>query len=61
MERHGGPRLVIANKNIPKMVSQISGLLASQGLNIANMLNKNKADIAYNTLILTELFRLTGW
>ena len=50
MERHGGPRLVIANKNVPNMVSQISSMLASQGLNIANMLNKNKADIAYNII-----------
>jgi D-3-phosphoglycerate dehydrogenase len=50
MERHGGPRLVIVNKNIPKMVSQISSMLASYGLNIANMLNKNKADIAYNII-----------
>ncbi len=50
MERHGGPRLVIANKNIPKMVSQISSLLASYEINIANMLNKNKADIAYNII-----------
>ncbi|MCW0482960.1 phosphoglycerate dehydrogenase [Gaoshiqia sediminis] len=50
MERNGGPRLVIANKNVPKMVSQISSLLASEELNIANMLNKNKADIAYNII-----------
>jgi len=50
MERHDGPRLVIANKNVPNMVSQISSMLASQGLNIANMLNKNKADIAYNII-----------
>ncbi|MEL7588921.1 MAG: phosphoglycerate dehydrogenase [Prolixibacteraceae bacterium] len=50
MERHGGPRLVIANKNVPKMVSQISSELAAHGLNIANMLNKNKADIAYNII-----------
>ncbi|WP_372773289.1 phosphoglycerate dehydrogenase [Mangrovibacterium sp.] len=50
MERNGGPRLVIANKNVPNMVSQISSLLASEGLNIANMLNKNKADIAYNII-----------
>ncbi len=50
MERHGGPRIVIANKNVPNMVSQISSMLASQGLNIANMLNKNKADIAYNII-----------
>jgi len=50
MERNGGPRLVIANKNVPNMVSQISSLLASEGLNIANMLNKNKAEIAYNII-----------
>ncbi len=50
MERNNGPRIVIANKNVPNMVSQISSLLASEGLNIANMLNKNKADIAYNII-----------
>lgn len=50
MERNGGPRIIIANKNVPNMVSQISSLLASEGLNIANMLNKNKADIAYNII-----------
>ncbi|MFV0376148.1 MAG: phosphoglycerate dehydrogenase [Mangrovibacterium sp.] len=50
MERNGGPRLVIANKNVPNMVSQISSLLAAEGLNIANMLNKAKADIAYNII-----------
>ncbi len=60
MERHGGPRMVIANKNIPKMVSQISGLLASQGLNIANMLNKNKADIAYNIIDLDGTLPTNG-
>ncbi|MEN6452970.1 MAG: phosphoglycerate dehydrogenase [Prolixibacteraceae bacterium] len=60
MERHGGPRLIIANKNIPNMVSQISSLLASQGLNIANMLNKNKADIAYNIIDLDGDLPLNG-
>lgn len=50
MDRNGGPRLVIANKNVPNMVGQISGILASEGLNIANMLNKAKAEIAYNII-----------
>ncbi len=50
MERNGGPRIVIANKNVPKMVSQISSLLAAEELNISNMLNKNKADMAYNII-----------
>lgn len=50
MERNGGTRIVIANKNVPKMVSQISSLLAQEGLNISNMLNRNKAEIAYNII-----------
>jgi D-3-phosphoglycerate dehydrogenase len=50
MERNGGTRIVVANKNVPKMVSQISALLAHEGLNISNMLNKNKAEIAYNII-----------
>ena len=50
MERNGGTRIVVANKNIPKMVSQISALLAHEGLNISNMLNRNKDEIAYNII-----------
>ena len=50
MDREGETRIVIANKNIPKMVSQISALLAHEGLNISNMLNRNKAEIAYNII-----------
>lgn len=50
MERNGGARIVVANKNIPKMVSQISALLAHEGLNISNMLNRNKDEIAYNII-----------
>lgn len=50
MERNGGTRLVVANKNVPKMVSQISAMLAHEGLNISNMLNKNRDEIAYNII-----------
>ncbi|MGQ7869482.1 phosphoglycerate dehydrogenase [Sunxiuqinia sp. sy24] len=50
MERTGGARIVVANKNVPNMVSQISTLLAGEGYNISNMLNRNKAEIAYNII-----------
>lgn len=50
MENTGGARIIVANKNVPNMVSQISTLLASEGYNIANMLNRNKAEIAYNII-----------
>ncbi len=50
MERNGGSRILIANKNIPNMVSQISSVLASEGINIDNMLNKKRDEIAYNII-----------
>ncbi len=50
LERNGGSRILIANKNIPNMVSQISTVLATEGINIDNMLNKKKGDIAYNII-----------
>lgn len=54
VERNGGARILIANKNIPNMVSQISSVLASENLNIDNMLNKKRDDIAYNIIDVTK-------
>ena len=42
-----GSRLAVANSNVPNMVGQISTALADAGLNIVDMLNKSKGDIAY--------------
>ncbi len=50
MELHNEARILIANKNIPNMVSQISTVLASEGINIDNMLNKKRGEIAYNII-----------
>jgi len=50
MDISGGMRIVVANKNIPNMVSQISAILAQEGFNILDMINKNKVDIAYNII-----------
>jgi len=50
MPRNGPNRLSIANKNTPNMLGQISTKLADAGLNILDMLNKSKGDLAY-TLI----------
>lgn len=43
-------RIAIANSNVPNMVGQISARLAEAGLNIADLLNKSKGEVAY-TLI----------
>ncbi|QEN09211.1 3-phosphoglycerate dehydrogenase [Oceanispirochaeta crateris] len=50
MDYVGGHRLIIANKNIPNMVGQISTLLAENEINIQDMMNKHKEGIAYNII-----------
>lgn len=43
----GTSRIAIANSNVPNMVGQISTLLAGAGLNIADLLNKSRGELAY--------------
>lgn len=43
-------RIAISNSNVPNMVGQISTCLAEAGLNISDLLNKSKGEVAY-TLI----------
>ncbi|KPJ93632.1 MAG: 3-phosphoglycerate dehydrogenase, partial [Gammaproteobacteria bacterium SG8_11] len=47
MERTEGYRIGIVNSNVPNMVGQISTAMANAGLNIIDMLNKSKGDLAY--------------
>lgn len=46
-------RICVVNNNVPNMVGQISTVLANAGLNIADLLNKSRGDLAY-TLIDVE-------
>ena len=50
MDYDGGHRLLIANRNIPNMVGQISTMLAENGKNIQDMMNKHRDNIAYNII-----------
>jgi len=50
MEMHNEARILIANRNVPNMVSQISSVLGAEGLNIDNMLNKKRGEMAYNII-----------
>ena len=47
MPRESGFRIAIANANVPNMVGQISTAMAEAKLNIGNMMNKAKGDVAY--------------
>ena len=48
IDRSGDYRLIITNDNVPNMVGQISSVIASEGLNIIEMVNKSRGDLAYN-------------
>ncbi|MGB7289037.1 MAG: phosphoglycerate dehydrogenase [Candidatus Macondimonas sp.] len=45
-----GYRVCIANANVPNMLGQISSTLAGFSLNILDMLNKSKGDLAYTVV-----------
>ena len=47
MPRESPYRLAIANANVPNMLASISNAMGSRKINIHNMLNKSKKDMAY--------------
>jgi D-3-phosphoglycerate dehydrogenase len=47
MPRESPYRLAIANANVPNMLGQISTAMARAGLNIHNMVNKSRGEMAY--------------
>ncbi len=49
-----GSRILLIHKNVPGVVSSISGLISGRGINIQNMLNKSKGDMAVSVLELTQ-------
>ena len=50
LPRNGGYRLAVVNSNVPNMVGQISSDLGKSGLNIVDMLNRSRGNIAVTLL-----------
>jgi len=50
MDFSGKNRLVITNDNVPAVVGQITTILAGEGINIADMLNRSKGNNAFNII-----------
>ena len=48
MPRESSHRVAIANANVPNMLGQISTAMARSGLNIHNMVNKSRGEMAYS-------------
>ena len=41
-------RITVNHKNIPNMISQLTGVFSAEGINIENMINKSRGDYAYS-------------
>lgn len=48
-------RLAISNKNVPKILGAILSVLADQNINVIDMLNKSRDEIAYNLIDLESV------
>ncbi|MCP4049535.1 MAG: phosphoglycerate dehydrogenase [bacterium] len=54
IERSGKYRVVAVNKNVPNIVGQITSVLAKENLNIADMVNKSRGELACTIVDLNE-------
>lgn len=50
MPRSSEKRICVIHKNIPNMLTSITGIVAANNVNIENMLNKSRGDFAYTML-----------
>ncbi|MBL4567096.1 MAG: phosphoglycerate dehydrogenase [Porticoccus sp.] len=48
MPRNGGYRITFCNENVPKVLGNVLSLLADRSINVIDMVNKSRDDIAYS-------------
>jgi D-3-phosphoglycerate dehydrogenase len=46
----GSTRIAIVNQNVPGMLGQILSILAERDINVIDMLNKSRSEVAYNLI-----------
>ncbi len=54
LERSSNHRIAFSNKNVPNMLGQVLPILAEHHINVSDMLNKSRGEIAYSILDLNE-------
>jgi len=50
MARNGGHRITFCNENVPKVLGHVLSLLADRDINVIDMVNQSRDDIAYNII-----------
>ena len=54
MPHSGDKRICVMHRNIPNIITSLSGVLGSENINIENMISRSKGDYAYS------IFEITG-
>lgn len=69
MDRSSPNRLAISNRNVTNMLGSITSILAEHDINVTDLLNKSRGDIAYNLIdveqkpndsVLAQLSKIEG-
>jgi D-3-phosphoglycerate dehydrogenase len=50
LDRVSGCRLSVTNENVPKILGNILSILADENINVTDMLNKSRGEVAYNLI-----------
>ena len=50
MSRNGGSRITFSNNNVPKVLGSVLSVLADSNINIIDMVNKSRGEVAYNII-----------
>ena len=54
LEASAGHRVAVTNKNVPGMLGQMTSVLAERNINVIDLINKSRDDVAYNLIDLAE-------
>ena len=50
MSRNGGSRITFSNNNVPKVLGSVLSILADSEINVVDMVNKSRGEVAYNII-----------
>lgn len=54
LEPAGGCRVAITNRNTPGVLNKVTSVLAARQINVVDMINKSRGDVAYNLIDVLE-------
>jgi len=54
LEAVDGYRVAISNHNVPGMLGQMTAVLGERNINVIDLINKSRDDLAYNLIDLSE-------